>query len=223
VDSLRDCLNADPRAAGLYDSAWAVANGAGIIRFFEGSAILSRFEILSAQTIVYRAQALLPPESRIALRARIRASGGDFTVIGTHLTNTDARRRGTLVRTLQARELAAWAGGASLTIIGGDFNSPPGSPPIRALLDAGAQDVWEAAAAAGSAAGPGLTALGGTVIDPKDGADERIDYLFLLGTGAVVESARPFLDRPFPRAGGGVLWASDHIGVLARFRLGGPP
>ncbi len=219
VDTLRDLLNRDPRAARPYNSAWVMGNGAAIIGFFEGSAILSHFEILSAESIAYRAQALLPPERRIALKVQIRTNGGGLTVIGTHLTNTDARRRRTLVRTLQARQLAAWTGRTGLTIIGGDFNSTPGTPPILAMIEAGAGDAWAGAVAGGSAAGLGLTALNGTVTDPKDAAEERIDYLFLFGPGAVVESARPFLDHWFPRNGGGVLWASDHIGVLARVRV----
>lgn len=36
---------------------------------------------------------------------------------------------------------------------------------------------------------------------------------------AVVQWARPFLDMPFPRQGGDVLWASDHIGALASIGL----
>ena len=88
------------------------------------------------------------------------------------------------MRTLQARELSAWA-----------------------------------RAAGGAVSGSGLTALTGTVTDPADRAEERIDYIFVLGPGMDVTGARAFLDRPFPREGGGVLWASDHVGVLAGVRV----
>jgi endonuclease/exonuclease/phosphatase family metal-dependent hydrolase len=219
VDTLRESLNQARGTADLYNSAWAMANGSVIIRFFEGSAILSRFEILTAETLVYRAQALLPPEHRVAVRVRVRGARADLAVIGTHLTNTEARRRGALVRTLQAQELATWAGGAAAhTIIGGDFNAAPGSLPILALIGVGVRDAWVSAAGK-SAAGLGRTGLNGTVTDPNDSADERIDYIFLLGDGAEVETVEPFLDRPSPREAGGVLWASDHVGVLARIRV----
>jgi len=220
VDTLRDGLNRRPGALGPYNSAWDMANGSRVIRFWEGSAILSRFEILSAETLVYRDQALIPPEHRVALKVRLRGAGTDLVVIATHLTNTEARRHGRLVRTLQARELSAWARAAGLpVIIGGDFNSAPDSEPILAMTAAGARDAWAEAAAVGAATGPGLTALAGTVTDPADRAEERIDYIFLLWPGVDVTGARPFLDRPFAREAGGVLWASDHVGVLAGIRV----
>ncbi len=139
-------------------------------------------------------------------------------IVGTHLTNTAARGGGRLKRTLQAEELIGWvlhqgAGGdAGVEVIGGDFNDTPGSPTIGALLSKGARDAW-------TGAEPGLTGLRGSVTDADNAADERIDYIFLLGAGAAVQRAEPFLDHPFPRAGGGVLWASDHIGVMAWLKL----
>jgi endonuclease/exonuclease/phosphatase family metal-dependent hydrolase len=226
VDVLRETLNDHLRPAGIsYNSVCAMANGSRIIGFFEGSAILSRFRILSADTLVYRDQALIPPEHRIALRTRIgsKAPAPRLTIVSTHLTNTEARRGRALKRTLQARELAGWlgtSGGPGLSIIGGDFNDIPDSSTVRAMLDSGAVDAWVsvrkggAAGAANEGAGP--TGLSGTVTDPTDVADDRIDYIFVKSGTAVVTRAAPFLDHPFARDGGGVLWASDHIGVLAR-------
>lgn len=220
VDTLRDSLNRLPGTSGLYNSAWVGANGSRVIRFREGSAILSRFEILSAQTLVYRSQAFLPPEHRVALRVRLRGAGADLVVIATHLTNTDARRPGGLVRTLQARELADWVRTTDgPVIIGGDFNSAPGSEPILAMILAGARDARASAEDAGTASGSGLTGLTGTVTDPGDRAEERIDYIFLSGPGMDVDGVEPFLDRPSARKAGGVLWASDHVGVLARIHV----
>lgn len=219
VDTLRDSLDRLPDGRGPWGSAWAAANGSALVGFREGEAVLSRLEILSANVLAYREQVLLPPEHRVALEVRLRGARTDLVVIATHLTNTDARRHGELVRTLQARELSGWAREEeSPVIIGGDFNSAPGSPPILAMTAAGGRDAWALAAAAGSASGPGLTSLTGSVTDPADRAEERIDYIFVLGQRLTVAGARQFLDRPSPRSTGGVLWASDHVGVLAEIQ-----
>jgi endonuclease/exonuclease/phosphatase family metal-dependent hydrolase len=221
AERLRDSLNERLRGEGIsYNSVFAMANGSRLIGFFEGSAILSRFQILSADSLVYEAQAFLPPERRIALRARIAAGGeagaSSVEIVGTHLTNTEARRKGRLKRTLQAEELAAWFRSEQedepvLRVIGGDFNDTPGSDTVRSMLASGARDAWSE--------GPGFTALSGSLTDPNAAADARIDYLFVHGRAASVERARPFLGMPFPRQGDGALWASDHIGVQASIRL----
>jgi endonuclease/exonuclease/phosphatase family metal-dependent hydrolase len=221
AERLRDSLNERLGGEGIsYNSVFAMANGSRLIGFFEGSAILSRFQILSAESLVYEAQAFLPPERRIALRARIAASGeagaSSIEVVGTHLTNTEARRKGRLKRTMQAKELAAWLLSVHedepmLRVIGGDFNDTPGSDTVQAMLASGARDVWSE--------GPGFTAVSGSLTDPHAVADARIDYLFVHGRAAFVEWARSFLGMPLPRQGGGVLWSSDHIGVLASIGL----
>jgi endonuclease/exonuclease/phosphatase family metal-dependent hydrolase len=220
VDTLRDSLDHLQGGGGPWSSAWVAANGSAVVRFREGEAILSRFEILSAGLLTFREQAFLPPEHRVALEVHLRGARMNLAVIATHLTNTDARRHGELVRTRQARELAVWAQAIrSPVIIGGDFNSAPGSPPILAMTAAGGRDAWALAAAAGAASGSGLTSLTGSVTDAADVAEERIDYIFVLGDGLSVVGAQPFLDRPFPRTTGGALWASDHIGVRAGIQV----
>ena len=166
-----------------------MANGSRLIRFFEGSAILSRFEILSARSLTYADQALLPPEHRIALRVRMRSESRNIEIVGTHLTNTTARKGGRLKRTLQARELTASLSRDrvenALFLIGGDFNDVPGSETIKEMVSAGAKDAWrEASSRSGQSDGAGFTALMGTVADPGATADARIDYLFFLGKGA---------------------------------------
>jgi endonuclease/exonuclease/phosphatase family metal-dependent hydrolase len=117
---------------------------------------------------------------------------------------------------MQAEELAAWLLSVQedepmLRVIGGDFNDTPGSDTVQAMLASGARDVWRE--------GTGFTALSGSLTDPHAVADARIDYLFVHARAASAEWARPFLGMPLPRKGGGVLWASDHIGVLASIRL----
>ena len=226
VDRLRDMLNGSLAAAGIsYNSAQLMANGSSFVGFFEGSAILSRFRILSTEGLVYAAQAMLPPERRVALRARLWSAIGDVTVIGTHLTNTEARSGGQLTRTLQAQELARWiradigGDGATLTILGGDFNDSPGSATIGQVLAAGGRDAWSDANGAAPVAGQGRTGLNGTVRDPGDIAEERIDFLFVFGRNVAVESVSLFLAAASVDSSGLPLWASDHIGVRAELVL----
>ncbi len=217
VDRLRLMLNEDLAASGLsYNSAQLLANGSTLVDFFEGSAILSRSRILSAEGITYRTQALIPPERRVGLLVRLLSARGDVAVVGTHLTNTEARMADGLVRTRQARELIAWIAGeapGSLAIVGGDFNDVPGSATIQAMRAAGARDAWAEAAGQARALGSGLTALNGTVRDPEDFPEDRIDYIFLFGGTLEVQNAAAFLSAPLRDSAGRALWASDHVGV----------
>jgi endonuclease/exonuclease/phosphatase family metal-dependent hydrolase len=215
-----------------------MANGSALIGFFEGTAVLARARIVSAESLVYKAQALIPPEHRVALRVLIAGAGSALEVIGSHLTNTEARDAAGLKRTLQARELAAWvvagmspsagpAASAGLphpaAIVAGDFNDSPESATIQVMLAAGGRDAWAEAVTSGGALGPGLTALNGTVRDSADVADERIDYLFVFSRDpakpAVVKDAALFLDTALPDSKGMPLWASDHIGVRVDLSL----
>jgi endonuclease/exonuclease/phosphatase family metal-dependent hydrolase len=230
AERLRDMLNRRLADRGVtYNSVFHMANGSGLAGFFEGSAILSRWRILSADVLAYDRQALIPPEHRIALRARIEMAppgespgGRSLDVVSTHLTNTRARCRGALVRTLQARELVRWletgaAAAPAALVVGGDFNDVPGSDTIRALTEAGLGDAW---AEAGQGAA-GLTSLAGPIRDSSARAMQRIDYLFV--RSVAVEGAQPFLDSPGRGADGGALWASDHSGVAAAIRLPASP
>lgn len=217
AERLRDLLNAAMPDRERYGSAIAMAHGSRLIGFYEGSAVLSRFAIESAETIGYRAQALVPPERRIALRVVLRGERGPIEIIGTHLTNLQARRGSVQVRELQARELVdrvleSGDRGRSV-VIGGDFNSAPESSVVRGILTAGAVDAW-----ASSRPGEnGFTALEGGVTDPSARAVARIDYLFVRGFRVL--STEAFLDRPVTGPDGRCLWVSDHVGVLARIAL----
>jgi endonuclease/exonuclease/phosphatase family metal-dependent hydrolase len=217
AERLRGMLNAAAPPGAAYGSAVAMAHGSRLIAFFEGSAILSRFAIESAETLGYRAQSLVPPERRIALRVVLRGECGPVEVVGTHLTNVEARRRGVLVRERQARELVERVLTAGVPsrplVIGGDFNAVPDSAVVASLLGGGMVDAW-AAARPGE---DGFTAIDGAVTDPGARTGARIDYLFV--RGARVVSVEPFLARPGTGPGGLPLWASDHVGVLARIAL----
>jgi endonuclease/exonuclease/phosphatase family metal-dependent hydrolase len=217
AERLRDLLNGPILPGEGYGSAVAMAHGSRLISFFEGSAILSRYGIESAETIGFRAQSRFPPERRIALRVVLRGERGPIEVVGTHLTNVEARRGGIPVRELQARELVdrVLRTGVSTRplVIGGDFNSLPGSAVVSGMLEVGVVDAW-AVARPGEG---GFTALEGEVTDPAARATERIDYLFV--RGARVLEAAPFLDAPGDGPDRTPLWASDHVGVLVRIAL----
>ncbi len=179
AEHLCDLLNGTALTGEAYGSAVAMAHGSRLIDFFEGSAILSRYDIESAETIGYRAQSRFPPERRIALRVMLRGERGPVEVVGTHLTNVEARRGGVLVRELQARELVdrvlRTGDPIRSLVIGGDFNSLPGSAVVSGMLEAGVADAW-ALLQPGEA---GFTALEGEVTDPASRATERIDSLIV--------------------------------------------
>ena len=110
-------------------------------------------------------------------------------------------------------------------ILAGDFNAVPDDPSILALQDAGFVDALAAAgdATCTVAGDPGCTSstrpLSGNA---GNGARRRIDYIWLLPAAkreVAVERAALFLNEPVNLADGGLLWASDHIGVQALLRL----
>ena len=111
------------------------------------------------------------------------------------------------------------------TILTGDFNAEPDDPSIQAMRDAGFVDALTAGGGATSAVAgdPGCTSSTRPLSDNAENrALRRIDYIWLL-PGAkrevTVERAALFLNEPGELADGGLLWASDHIGVQALLRL----
>ena len=210
-----------------YNAVYARANGdADVIGFEEGSAIISRHEILAADKHVYTHNATSLPEFRIALRATVRGAAGDIDLFSTHLTNREDTEGAELVRTLQARELTGeiipGRGNTNPVMVGGDFNDPPGSFTIHEMTAAGAVDAF----AASNPGVDGYTSFDDPfdLTDPGEQPDERIDYLFLLDAGATLWSSGLFLDAAAdidPGPDESWLWASDHIGVHAWVRPSG--
>jgi endonuclease/exonuclease/phosphatase family metal-dependent hydrolase len=233
----------------LYQLDYAPADGAGDreFSFDEGLALLSRIKADGrAESLKYRAQVEIAtevggqryrlPDDRVAMRRRFRLESGarlDFYV--SHLTDRPERIAlssaefvaefvdGTPVRTMQARELAQWAaagsGPESTMILAGDFNDVPASETIASLKRAGFIDLHEA-----FGSGPGYT-------NDRDDIDvgaerathnQRIDYLMMRpasGRAPEVVEVGPFAGRPHRESDGTWLWPSDHIGVMATFRL----
>jgi endonuclease/exonuclease/phosphatase family metal-dependent hydrolase len=117
--------------------------------------------------------------------------------------------------------------GTGPVILAGDFNAEPGDPSIQRLIEAGFIDVI-AEAGDPQCDAPGDPGCTNSTIplgdNPDNMADQRIDYVFVLPgeeVGVQVREARLFLNEPVDLGGGRLLWASDHIGVLARLELTG--
>lgn len=136
-----------------------------------GIAILSRWPIDSARVT---SLPIDPPqlrsgvsyEPRAALRAFIRSPAGPVIAVNTHLdASRDDQYRRQEARTVIAVADSLRAHG--LLLVGGDFNSEPGSVVQQALTASRLHDAWPMCGA-----GNGLTY-------PADSGTKRIDYLYL--------------------------------------------
>jgi endonuclease/exonuclease/phosphatase family metal-dependent hydrolase len=185
------------------------------LEFEEGPAVLSRLPILAHRT--HRLSSHLRIyERRIALEAVLDGATGPFSVFSVHLTaGSSARRR---------REIEALVGAVEASphdhpvIVGGDFNAEEGSHEIRALTEVrGWMDSFRHVHpdAAGHTWGQALAEATAT-------AGARIDFLFSVpsrGEYFTPFHSRLVLDQSFPKKRQGVLWASDHYGVLTDFAM----
>lgn len=190
------------------------ANGNRLtILFEEGEAILSRYPLseVSYAELVPRAGFF---ENRVALRATVQLPSEPVQLVVTHLTHgqPDVNRRQTLslVAFVSARpELP--------TIVAGDFNAPPESPQIRML-----NRLWvDAFRAADPEEEAPTCCVDGLTAGPDEHLEKRIDYVWLVpgvDTRLEVVEAKRVLDHP-SIAGGGWLWASDHVGLLVVVEL----
>jgi endonuclease/exonuclease/phosphatase family metal-dependent hydrolase len=98
-----------------------------------GQAILSRFPI--EEVCVHPLPHQFDHEPRAALEVRVRPDGlGPVTFVGTHLCNQKAENRVQQAQRID-RLFSRHEGGS--VILAGDFNSRPGSEPMKVLFDAG--------------------------------------------------------------------------------------
>ena len=194
----------------------AVSLGGRVLRrlaFEEGPAVLSRLPIVDRR-VHHLSSPLNLHERRIALEAVLDGPLGRFSAFSVHLTaGSRAGRR---------RQIAALARAVESTphahpvIVGGDFNAEEHSHEIRWLTEtAGWVDSFRHLNpdAAGHTWGQSLVAATAT-------AGSRIDFLFSApseGEHWDPRHSRLILDRAFPEGRDGVLWASDHYGVLTDF------
>ena len=124
------------------------------------------------------------------------------------------------IRDEQARIVLDWLASAppsDAQVVVGDFNADPGEPAYARITAAG----FSSACLAANGSEPAVTwpsGLEGPAID-TDGEPSCLDYIWLRGAAAV-ESARVVFDRAAVDDAG--LYPSDHFGLSAILRLGGP-
>jgi endonuclease/exonuclease/phosphatase family metal-dependent hydrolase len=205
--------------APLWSVASAAARRLGAPAFEEGPAVLSRLPIVE-----HRVHRLSSPlglhERRIALEAVLDGPMGRFSAFSVHLT---AGSRAARIRQIEALVRAVDASPhAHPVIVGGDFNAEEHSHEVRWLTGlAGWIDSFRHLhpEAPGHTWGQVLAAAHAT-------AGTRIDFLFSAPSNGEhwdPAHSRLILDRSFPRSRDGVLWASDHYGVLTDFEAPPPP
>lgn len=184
------------------------------LAFEEGPAVLSRFPIIR-----HRVHRLSPRarffERRIALEAVLEGPVATFSAFSVHLTAgsaaSRARQAAALVRAVEA------APHPHPHIVGGDFNAEEDTHEIRGLTEiAGWLDSFRHI--------HGTEVIGHTwgqrLAETAATAGRRIDFLFSAPSRDEhwdPHHSRLILDRAFPDSGDGVLWASDHYGVLTDF------
>jgi endonuclease/exonuclease/phosphatase family metal-dependent hydrolase len=195
---------------------WRVLGAAtvlGHLAFEEGPAVLSRLPVVE-----HRVHRLSSPlslfERRIAIEVVLDGPDARFSVFSVHLSaGSPAERRqqiAALVRAVESRPHD------HPVIVGGDFNAEEHSHEIRLLTEIeGWIDTFRHLHrdAAGHTWGQALAAATAT-------AGSRIDFLFSVPSGDehwTPCQSRLILDRSFPDSRTGVLWASDHYGVLTDF------
>jgi endonuclease/exonuclease/phosphatase family metal-dependent hydrolase len=152
--------------------------------------------------------------NRSALRVPVSLPSGpglDFVV--THLHHLTADEA---IREEQATALTSWLAAMNVPlVVVGDFNAEPVEPAYRVMLDAG----FRSAHAEANGGEPAVTWPSGIQapgID-ADGEPGCLDYIWVRGPITVEACAlafdRPAVDDP-------TLYPSDHLGLIARIRLG---
>lgn len=153
-----------------------------------GNVILSRYEIRDSGSVRFPVR-----ESRFQRGltwALVSSAQGDLLILNAHLAHDSAADR-----LEQAEDILEFWRNRERTILLGDFNDGPSSPPVQRLRAAGFID---ALAAHG---------LGAAFTFPSVGPSERLDYIFVSEdlrslSGAIRQTT-----------------ASDHLPVLAEIRL----
>ena len=153
--------------------------------------------------------------NRSALRVPVSTPNGgrlDFAVTHLHHLVPDEA-----VREEQATQLITWLEpDAHPLVLVGDFNAEPVEAAYQVMLEAG----FRSASVEANGAEPPVTWPSGIQapgID-VDGEPGCLDYIWVRGP-ITVESCRLAFDRP--AVNDPTLYPSDHLGLVARIRLGG--
>lgn len=179
-----------------------------------GLIFISRFPARSQATHVMKTKSPTEDYLRYALFAEFDVKGRRLALFNTHLSwKLDEGN----VRERQVDELLKFIADKSSGLdaaVMGDFNATPASREVKKMPAAGFVDAFHSLHRDDS----GLTwsnenpyACGASHPLP----DRRIDYLFINGgLSSRLESIKIVLDRSDTKG----VWASDHFGLLTRFR-----
>lgn len=178
-------------------------------QFDEGVGIVSRWPV-SEDDCHALANGTFP--RRVAWQ-RVNTPDGEVQVFSTHLEHMANQGAVRLLQARQARDfvlgkLAQYPGSGA--ILGGDFNTTPGTPPILVYTAAGTDSVFADAWASTHPGQPGYTV-------PAEAATSRIDFQFGLREGEpwAPDSSRIVFDGTYD----GSHTLSDHLGLLAVYDL----
>lgn len=179
-----------------------------------GLIFVSKFPVRLQATHVMKTKSPTEDYLRYALFAEIDAGDRRFALFNTHLSwKLDEGS----VRERQVDELLSFiadkSSGLDVAVMG-DFNATPASREVKKMSEAGFVDAFNVL----HPDDPGLTwsnenpyARGASHPLP----DRRIDYLFINGgLPSRLKSMKVVLDRPDSTG----VWASDHFGLLAKFK-----
>ncbi|MGH9137311.1 MAG: endonuclease/exonuclease/phosphatase family protein [Acidimicrobiales bacterium] len=220
----------------LAASAAGAQSGNGS-EFREGLALLTRFSVLDAAVTrlplrVHEAALCVPPDpidcnfaalfdSRALLRVRVETPSGELDVYTTHIAHgLTVASDDTKLRQVRAAldSIDATARPDPLPdIFVGDFNSVEGDTRYQAVLGRGFVDTYRVA----NPAADGFTAPQDVTGDTST-VSERIDFVFARRGACLLEVTESdvFGGQPADRDGGpGLVWPSDHYGVVAELSV----
>lgn len=177
----------------------------------EALAIMTRLRVTAHEGFDYLFR------NRVAHRARIDVDGTAFDLYNTHLHHmVGPEHNAAQVR--QAEQLRHWIAGRSgdlPVVLVGDFNSTPGTKPLRVLGESLRPAYEDRHGEPPESTISPLLAAGGEL---PDGLPEAIalDHIFVSPSIDVLEASVCFADES-PDAPG--IYASDHFGLVARLRF----
>jgi endonuclease/exonuclease/phosphatase family metal-dependent hydrolase len=177
-----------------------------LMNFAEGPAVLSRYPITASEVHdLPRCVRRLDP--RVLLQSELATPWGPLAVFSTHTSRDDCQ----LARVAEIVRARAASGPAVLM---GDLNTGERAPAFQALTNGGGfVDAFRAA----NPDAPGLTVWQRVRIEEPT-VFRRVDYVLVAGVlhgRAAACTSRVVLNTPGKGPDGGVLWPSDHYGVLA--------
>ncbi|MCH8902088.1 MAG: endonuclease/exonuclease/phosphatase family protein [Chloroflexi bacterium] len=211
---------------GEYTAVFGGLNGAPIDGGGLGQMTFTRLDIRSTENRSVGLVQVSVGSVRAVHRVTVETESGLIDIYNAHLEGTEPDPQlaiDEIERVLAFIEETR--SGTGPVILAGDFNATPDDPAIQALLAAGFVDVLVAGgdATCEGVGDPGCTSGTPPLGDnPEILTSRRIDYIFILpGTEFSLDArqASLFLNAPATLDDGGLLWASDHIGVQTLLEL----